>query len=144
MPYLHIEDVCSGFLRIVHNVPTRQTLMLMPHEATQHVELFRQIRSGLGLSTRPLHIQSAVLETLLRAEKLLWATPEQAWMLKLIDRPILVDQRRTESLLNWKPNPALLLEAKLPLLIDRFRNARPEWDRRQANRAAHNYVEQRA
>ena len=138
MPYLHVGDVCAALRNVIEGEPRKQTLMVMPSKTSRHIDLFPPIRQGLGLSAWHLSLPVACVAPAMRMEKLFWKTPEQPWMLKLIDQPIQVDQSKTELLINWTPSPALSLEAKLPELLERFRQ--PEWRVRQANRAAHSYV----
>lgn len=68
-------------------------------------------------------------------------SPEETWMLDLIDKRCVDDLNlhKVDKLLKWNSYPELSLKVKLPEMINLFKTEKNQWDKKQYMRETHRY-----
>ncbi len=150
IPYLHVQDVREFLIRLLgasDELEPAEVLIASPDEPTSLRFLFERVaRSDEGKLPPSPALPVPVCRVGMVARDLLGralgSRPfERPWMAGYIDRTMPVDARRTRSRLGWQPRERLLLERRLPLLLQNRRATPAEWQRRnqvvlQRNRTA--------
>lgn len=138
IPYLHVEDLLSFFLRVVEKVDEllpAEVLLASPDGATTQLDLFREAtRCWFGAERRPVGVPRPLAAAGLWAREALGRVTgrmpfERAWMAGYIDRQLSVDASRTRRRLDWAPNPGRSVLAALPAMVANLRDHPAEWAR---------------
>jgi len=135
--YLHIEDLMRLFEIIIQkseDLKQIDTYIASPDRPVTHKQLF--ILSTwfyYGRSKKPFfmpkllaHIGVLVLDTLGRIVNV--RPFERPWMMKYVDRQLVVDASRTRSELDWQPLQRLSIERRLLFLIEQLKSYPYEWE----------------
>lgn len=136
VPYLHVDDLLSFFLRVVErhaSLEPSEVLIASPDGSTSHRELFAEAtRCFFGAGRRPILVPAPVAAAGIRARE--WwgrrrgSMPfERSWMSGYIDRRLEVDAARTRARLDWAPNPGRDVIRRLPRMIGNMREHADEW-----------------
>jgi nucleoside-diphosphate-sugar epimerase len=151
IPYMHVREMGRFIRRIIdHNdeLSQREVLIASPSETLSHRTLFDLASIDYhGQRRRPImmpKLMAAIgVRTLDLLGRLLGNRPfERPWMIKYLDTDLICDASRTYRRLAWKPRKRLLLQRRLPFMIE-YRKMNPnEWHR--LNRAALKEVHLRA
>lgn len=139
VPYIHIRDVISFFRQLLkkHNdIPPGEVLVISTEGSTAHSDLFKlATRYYYGKERHPFFIPkllcAAGIYVMHFIKKLTGAENfEKPWMIGYIDKQLNVSVKKTYNLLNWIPNPRLLIEKRFPFLIERMRSEAITWQLR--------------
>jgi nucleoside-diphosphate-sugar epimerase len=143
-PYIHRQDLVQCLRRIVAchgDLPPFEVLFAAPNGCTLQRELFPGFNAALGWrrGRRPIFVPVGLARSYLSvqnlAKRILGRRPyERRWMLAYADRPLVVDARYTHARLAWQPRASHAIEARLPLVAERFRRQRAVWERRNIRR----------
>jgi nucleoside-diphosphate-sugar epimerase len=143
IPYLHVRDLLSFFLRVVEKCDEfepAEVLMASPDGATSHIDLFRvATHSWFGSAREPLNLAPRLAAGGIRLREVLGRLTgfmpfERSWMVEYIDRQLTVDAARTRRRIDWAPNPDLDVIASLDDMVRNLRADRREWRRRNRRR----------
>ncbi len=148
-PYIHRKDVVRIVRKIVDkeaDLRRYEVLFASQNGATTQKQLFPIIRKACGpqLSGSSLHISRTMAKFFLHGNYLLNSlihrkTYERAWMIRYVDRPLIVDTSYTCSKLDWKPSADLHILTRLPLLMQKFRSQYKRWYQRNIKRNEQKY-----
>jgi len=150
VPYLHVRDVVVFMRRLLvgfDELEQREVLQVSPNGATSHHELFELANVAYrGFRRRPVFMPHLVARIgvwgMDLVGRLLGSRPfERPWMVSYIDLSLTVDARRTHRRLGWKPRDRLLIERRVPFLVENMKTDPVEWQRR--NQAAMKEVRMR-
>lgn len=139
VPYLHIRDAVSFFLRVADRhsfLDPGEVLIASVDGAQTHEELFRAAtREYFPSPPGPVFLPKPLCRVGLHVQdlagRLLGERPfERPWMAKYIDWQLRVDGSRTRKRIGWSPNPRLHILRRLPFLVDNFSSDPGEWSRR--------------
>lgn len=143
-PYIHRRDVTRIVSRIIEKdacLPRFDVLFAAHSGCTRHRELFPVIRKACPgtLSTVPVNMPLPPVKLALHLRFLVNTlrrrnTYERAWMMDYVDRPLIVDTGYTRECLDWRPDPALHILERLPVLMEKFHCHRHAWIRRNIRR----------
>jgi len=145
LPYLHVVDLLSFFLRVVEKcdgLEPAEVLLASPDGATNHLELFRATtRSQFGAPRQPQLLPPRLARIGIRMRelggRLVGRMPfERSWMVDYIDRQLTVDAVRTRRRIDWAPNQALSVLDTLPEMVRNLSRDRREWKRRNRRRGS--------
>ena len=143
VPYLHVADLLSFFLRVVEKsdeLEPAEVLLASPDGATSHLELFEAATaSWFGTPRRPIHISPAMAGVGIRMREVLGRIIgrmpfERSWMVDYIDAQLAVDATRTRRRIDWAPNAGRHIVETLPALVHNLRHDRGEWKHRNRRR----------
>lgn len=136
VPFIHVGELCRLLLHLIHRnqeLPPLATYCASPDGCTTHRELyelanryrFGRIRRPI-LVPRPLAMIGLPLRNLLM--RLLGQSPfERFWMVRYTDQQLRVDASATRAALQWEPAPHLVIERRLPFLLEKKRSRPDEW-----------------
>ena len=143
VPYLHVRDATRFLSLLVNRLDRfgqREVLQCSPSGAIGHLELF----DLANLASRGYRRKPVLMPHLLcrlgvwgrdLSGRLLGDRPfERPWMVRYIDRALTVDASRTHERLGWAPRDRLLVERRIPFMVEHMKTDPLEWHRR--NRAA--------
>jgi len=134
--YVHVTDVARLFLRIMElspSLPQLCTYVASPNGSTSHYDLFRMAnrywygreREPLCLP-KPLAAMGVALTTALG--RLTGRMPfERLWMMKYVDKKMIVDASATHAALGWEPRPRLHVLRRMLLLVEKMKHYHDEW-----------------
>ena len=143
IPYLHVRDLLSFFLRVVEKcdeLEPAEVLMASPDGATCQIDLFRvATRCWFGDAREPLNLAPRFAAVGIRLREWLGRLTgfmpfERSWMVDYIDRQLVVDASRTRRRIDWAPNPNLDVLASLEEMVRNLRADHREWRRRNRRR----------
>jgi nucleoside-diphosphate-sugar epimerase len=143
VPYLHVEDLLSFFLRVVEKsdeLEPAEVLLASPDGSTSHLELFEAVTARwFGALKHPIHISPAMAAMGIRMRELLGRIIgrmpfERSWMVDYIDARLTVDATRTRRRIDWAPNLDRHVLMTLSAMLDNLRVDRREWIRRNRRR----------
>jgi nucleoside-diphosphate-sugar epimerase len=143
VPYLHVLDLLSFFLRVVEKcdeLEPAEVLLASPDGSTTHLELFRSATSSwFGGPRRPLHISPDLAALGIRAREWLGRLTsrmpfERSWMVDYIDLQLAVNAARTRRRIDWAPNSGRGVLDSIDTMIHNLRSDRREWRRRNRRR----------
>lgn len=148
-PYIHRKDVVGIVRRTVENdekLDRFEVLFAAWPGTTFQKELFPIIRRECNenYSTEPVNAPLAMAKLILHGKYVFNTlrnkkTYERAWMIKYVDRPLIVDTSYTQKKLDWKPTDDLHILDRLPVMVDHFRKNYPKWYQRNIDRNDQNY-----
>lgn len=152
LPYIHVYDVVSLFRKIIKNNAIADPLCTYnasPDGAVSHQELF-QIATlyFFGRKTEPIFIPKLLIypglifKKLLHCLRMTGSEPfEKFWMIKYIDRKLLIDSSFTRDALNWEPTSRYNITRRLLFILEKIKSHPDEW--RIKNEVALNRVSRR-
>ena len=150
IPYLHGREIPVFFRRLFDHldaVGQREVVICSPNQTVSHRELFDLVSLNYrGRRVRPIMIPAPLARLGVwgrdLAGRLLGDRPfERPWMVRFIDRDLAVDASRSHAKLGFVPRDRLLLERRIPFMIEHLKTEPMEWHQR--NRAAMKHVELR-
>ena len=134
--YIHVRELC----RLVHLVlrqsqrlPAFGLYCVSPNETTTHLELyelatrfyFGRIRSPIFV---PKPIASAGVRMMDLAGRLVGRRPfERPWMMRYIDRQLVVDASYTNRELSWEPAARNSILRRVLFMIEKMKSSPGEW-----------------
>ena len=151
IPYMHVREM-GPFIRNIFDLndrlEQREVLIASPSETLSHRTLFDLTSIDyFGQRRRPVMMPKALAAIGVWGRdllgRLLGNRPfERPWMIKYLDTDLICDASHTYGRLGWKPRKRLLLQRRLPFMIE-YRKMNPnEWHR--LNRRAFKEVHLRA
>lgn len=149
IPYIHRDDLVALVRAVLQNsddIGRLDTFMACQEGAVSHAEIFPIIRKDLApdASHRPLHLPPWIVRLGLAARcvggALIGRLPfERPWMADYIDCPWVADTAYTRETLDWHCRPERGILERLPVILERFKNRRAEWEERNDQRLARAY-----
>jgi nucleoside-diphosphate-sugar epimerase len=140
IPYLHVHDLVSFYLRVVEKSETLQPLEVLqasPNGCTTLLTIYREAtRCYYGSARLPLNVPKPLARLGLRLREK-WGRVtghmpfERAWMAQYLDLQLNIDASRTYQRLDWTPTPDLSLLKRLPVLVHHLVHQPQEWKSRQ-------------
>ncbi len=126
IPYLHIRDLTKFFQSLIINTDELnqyKILIASPEKSTSHKELYK-IASGFSYfhSIKPILIPKIII-VIGVIFKMFWGKItrhlpfERIWMMKYIDKKMIVDSSKTRSLLSWEPTKRYDINHRLLFII---------------------------
>lgn len=143
VPYLHVEDLMSFYLRVVERADElrdAEVLIASPDGSTTHAELFREAtRAAFGRPRRPVLVPRAIARPGVAVREWLGRRTgrmpfERTWMLDYLDLRLDVDASRSRARLDWAPSPRLQVLARIGAMVENLRAHPEEWRLRRARR----------
>lgn len=150
IPFLHVKDALRCVERVLSRERVGERLEVVtasPDGAVSHAELFMAAtQQYFGQERRAIHVPKPLAGLGIRARDLLGRIRgrrpfERPWMIDYIDRRMDVDASATRALLDWRPEPRRAILARIPFLVENFKNARVSWNAR--NQEALHHLELR-
>ncbi len=148
-PYIHRRDVVKIVRKIVESnesLDRFEILFASQSGCTLQKELFPIIRREYkeSLSIKPINISFFLAKIALHGKYIINTlrnkkTYERAWMLKYVDRPLVVDTSHTQNKLDWEPSSRLHILERLPILMHNFNQHYRVWYNRNTNRNDQRY-----
>lgn len=143
LPYLHVREIGPFIRQVLHfedMLNQREVLIASPSETLSHVEIFNLANiDNSGRRRRPIFIPKPLagigvwIRDLLG--RLLGNRPfERPWMIRYLDTDLTVDPTHTYKRLNWKPKKRLLLQRRMPFMVEHRKTDPGRWC--QLNRVA--------
>lgn len=134
LPFIHIRDIVSFFRQLLKNiekVKNGKILLASTEGSTNHKILFRlSTTSFFGKSKTPILIPKLLTGFGIYIMNLFRQTFEKPWMWKYIDKSLNIKNKITQDILSWKPNSRLLIEQRIPFLIERYKSEPYTWQNR--------------
>jgi nucleoside-diphosphate-sugar epimerase len=143
IPYLHIREIPLFFWRLIESEPElaqREVVICSGNQTVDHKELFGLVTKGFyGRAIKPLCMPSPLARVGVWGRDLLGRILgnrpfERPWMVKYIDWDLAVDASRTHQMLGWNPRERLLIQRRIPFMLENLKTDPVEWHRR--NQAA--------
>lgn len=151
IPYMHVREM-GPFMRKVlgfaDQLDQREILIASPNQTLSHLELFNLANIDyFGQRRRPFFMPRAFARIGVWGRdlmgRLLGNRPfERPWMIKYLDTDLAVDATHTYERVGWKPRKRLLLQRRMPFMVEHRKTNPNEWQR--LNRAALKEVHLRA
>ncbi len=151
IPYLHLREMGPFFRQLIrHNdeIEQREVLIASPSETLSHHDLFNLANIDYyGHRRRPISMPKLLARVGVGARdllgRLLGNRPfERPWMIRYVDTDLAVDASRTYQRIEWRPRKRLLLQRRMPFIVENLKTNPNEWHR--LNRAALKVVRLRA
>ncbi|MBD3857511.1 MAG: NAD(P)-dependent oxidoreductase [Acidobacteria bacterium] len=143
IPYMHVREMgpfIRKILELENGIAQREVFIGSPNETLSHKELFDLANIDyFGQRRRPLFMPKALARIGVWGRdlmgRLLGNRPfERPWMIRYLDTDLAVDASRTYERIGWRPRKRLLLQRRMPFMVE-YRKTNPnEWHR--LNRAA--------
>jgi nucleoside-diphosphate-sugar epimerase len=143
IPYLHIREIPLFFRRLLDRldaIDQREVTICSPNSTVNHRQLFKLANQNFrGRPVHPICMPSMLARVGVLGRdllgRLLGNRPfERPWMVKYIDWDLAVDASRTHAKLDWRPRARLLVERRVPFMVENLKTDPAEWHRR--NQAA--------
>jgi len=151
IPYMHVREMgpfMRRLLKLSEELNQREVLIASPSDTLSHLELFQIANiDHFGQRRRPIFVPKFLARIGVWGRdlmgRLLGNRPfERPWMIKYLDTDLAVDARHTYERMDWHPRKRLLLQRRMPFMVE-YRKTNPnEWHR--LNRAAMKEVHLRA
>jgi len=136
VPYLHIRDLSNFFMAVIKNtghLDQYNILIASPDSATSHKELYK-VACGFSYfhSIKPILIPKAVVSIGI-VLRMLWGKItrhlpfERLWMMKYIDKKLIVDSSETQKMLSWEPIRRYSINHRLLFIIANMKRNPYEW-----------------
>jgi nucleoside-diphosphate-sugar epimerase len=147
IPYLHVREVGPFMRRIVENkcgIEQREVLIASPSETLNHRQLFDLTWENYrGYRVRPILMPKILARIGTWGRDLMGRAIgkrpfERPWMIKYVDLDLAVDASHTYDRLDWHPRKRLLLQRRMPFLVEQLKTEPNEWHR--LNQAALKFV----
>ncbi len=136
IPYLHINDLVSFFTCVINrsdSLPVYHVLNASPRTSASQYTLFKAAHQySYFHPVEPVYIPKwfAALGIVLRNifGYITGKQPfERLWMIKYVDKQLLVDSIETEKMIRWKPTNRLSITRRLLFLIAKMKSNPFEW-----------------
>ena len=143
IPYLHVREMGPFMRRLIrHNdtIEQREILIASPSQTLSHRELFDLANINFyGQRKRPIFVPKILAWIGVRARDVMGRAIgkrpfERPWMIRYVDLDLAVDATRTYRKLEWRPRSRLMLQRRMPFLVENLKTDPNEWHR--LNRAA--------
>ena len=143
IPYLHLRETGPFFRRLFQRnseIEQREVLIASPSETLSHLDLFDLANMDYhGHRRRPIFMPKSLARIGVWGRdlmgRLLGNRPfERPWMISYVDTDLAVDASRTYRRLEWRPRKRLLLQRRMPFIVEHLKTNPNEWHR--LNRAA--------
>jgi len=151
IPYMHVREMGPFFRRVLGHddeIGQREVLIASPSETLSHRQLFDLANIDYhGHRRRPIFMPKLLAAIGVRAMDLLGRmlgnrSFERPWMIRYVDTDLAVDAGETYKKLEWHPRKRLLLQRRMPFIVEHLKTNPNEWNR--INRAALKEVHLRA
>jgi nucleoside-diphosphate-sugar epimerase len=139
IPYIHVNCLINLLLEVIDkcdSLPRHDTYIASGSNSSSHEELFDlATRSFYGESRKPFHLPKLIsrlgLVTMDFFGKLIGKRPfERPWMIRYIDKQMLVDNSYTREQLDWFPTRRFVLNHRLLYMIEHMKSYPYEWQKR--------------
>lgn len=143
IPYLHVREVTPFFralLAVIEELTQREIVIASVNHTLDHRQLFGLAHVHQhGRRPKPFLMPSPLCRLGVWGRdllgRLLGDRPfERPWMVRYIDSVLAVDATHSQQRLGWQPRERLLLERRMPFMVEYRKTDPVEWQRR--NRAA--------
>lgn len=135
--YIHIHDLKELLLTIIHKnryLPSFDIYIASPDGSTTHKELFyTSTRDYFGKAMKPwfvfrgLAYAGILFRTMLGHMGIIPDPFEKLWMIKYIDKQLMVDASYTRKVLGWEPKPRYHILRRLLFLLINMKSHTGEW-----------------
>lgn len=139
IPYIHIECLINLLLELVNDTerfPAFDTYIASSSHSNSHEELFElATKFFFGKSRRPFHMPKYISFFGLIALDILGRFTgnrpfERPWMIKYVDKQLLIDNSYTLNALKWRPTKRYMVNRRLLFLIENMKSYPFEWQKR--------------
>jgi nucleoside-diphosphate-sugar epimerase len=138
-PYLHINDLTNFLLKIVEknqDLSNLDILLASPDGCSSHSEIYYATK--LYTSTKmakPLYLPAWFLVLIILAKNILGCIRnqpcfERLWMLKYLDKQMLVDASQSRKTLDWQQTDRYKLERRVLFLLEKMKANPNQWEER--------------
>jgi nucleoside-diphosphate-sugar epimerase len=143
IPYLHVREIGPFIRRVIEHrseIAQREVLIASPSETLSHRELFDLANDNFnGQRVPPILMPKALARIGVGIRDLIGRAIgkrpfERPWMMRYVDLELAVDASRTYDRLQWHPRARLLLQRRVPFMVEHLKTDPHEWHR--LNRAA--------
>jgi nucleoside-diphosphate-sugar epimerase len=143
IPYLHVREMGPFFRQLIRrngDIKQREVLIASPSETLSHLDLFNLANIDYhGHRKRPIFMPKLLARIGVEARDLLGRMLgnrpfERPWMIRYVDTDLAVNANRTYQRLGWRPRKRLLLQRRMPFIVENLKTNPNEWHR--LNRAA--------
>jgi hypothetical protein len=139
IPYLHVHDLNAFWLQVIRNngrLSEFDILAAGPNGCVSHNELFAAATQAYSDDPGPaIHVPTSLATVgvaLMRLLPLFTGKPvfERTWMMRYIDRRMVIDASATHRLLDWAPKPRYHIMRRLLFLIENMKSVPLIWERK--------------
>jgi nucleoside-diphosphate-sugar epimerase len=139
IPYLHVQDLNTFWLQVIKNrerLSRFDILAAGPNGCVSHNELYAAATQAYSDHPGPaLHVPvplATVGVVLMRLLPFFTGRPvfERTWMMRYIDRRMVIDATVTHRLLDWAPKPRYHIMRRLLFLIENMKSVPITWERK--------------
>jgi len=150
IPYLHIYDLINMFKRIIamtEQLPNYHILNASPGYSVSHKELFKiackynYFRPVKAIYTKKWLATFGVILKNIMGTAFGKRPFERLWMMKYIDKKLIVDSTHTRTLLNWEPVKRYNIKRRLLFMIAKMKSNPHDWHYRNAMRPSYAITE---
>ena len=138
VPYIHIRDLCILIKTIIEKsdkLPDFDIYNASPNGSTSHKEIFEvATHYFFGRAVKPIFLPKYLTYPALAVRKafqilrLTCDNPiERFWMIKYIDKKLVVSSMYTQAELDWHPTPRYHLTRRLLFLLEKMRRHPDAW-----------------
>jgi nucleoside-diphosphate-sugar epimerase len=136
--YIHIKDVVSAIGKVIEKdeeIHPYDIFVISPDNPVSQQEIFEiATRYYYGYQIKPYLLPKLLIYPGLFLKKILnifdpdsEQSLEKLWMIKYLDKKLLIDAHFTRRMLGWEPTPRLLLQRRLLFLIENYKIHPNEW-----------------
>ena len=138
VPYIHIRDLCILLKTIIEKsdkLPDFDIYNASPDGSTSHKEIFEvSTHYFFGRVVKPVYLPkylaypALVVRKAFQILRLTCDNPiERFWMIKYIDKKLVVSSTYTQSALDWHPTPRYHLTRRLLFLLEKMKRHPDAW-----------------
>ena len=141
IPYIHIHCLINLLVEVMERteeLPKIDTYIASGSNSVSHEELFDlSTRFFYGESKKPIHMPKLIsfmgLVGMDLLGRLFDKRPfERPWMIRYVDKQMVVDNSYTREQLNWYPTKRFVLPRRLLFMIEHMKSYPFEWQKRNA------------
>jgi nucleoside-diphosphate-sugar epimerase len=136
--YIHIKDVVSAIGKVIEKdeeIHPYDIFVISPDNPVSQQEIFEiATRYYYGYQIKPYLLPKLLIYPGLFLKKILnifdsdsEQSLEKLWMIKYLDKKLLIDAHFTRRMLDWEPTQRLLLQRRLLFLIENYKIHPNEW-----------------
>ncbi len=139
IPYIHVNCLINLLLTVIDKsdaLLAMDTYIASSFVSVSHEELFNlSTRFFYGETKQSIHMPKAIsalgLLTMDTIGRLTGNRPfERPWMIRYIDKQMLVDNSYTREILNWQPTRRYMIQRRLLYIIEHMKSYPFEWQKR--------------
>ena len=143
IPYMHVREMGPFIRKIIQgngDIGQREVLIASPSETLSHKKLFDLANIDyFGQRHKPVFMPKTLARIGVWGRDLLGRVLgnrpfERPWMIRYLDTDLAVDAGRTYDKIGWRPRKRLLLQRRMPFMVEYRKTDPNEWHR--LNRAA--------